>query len=109
MFVGVAGDSVLPAVPDDVEPGAGEDADRVGVVVPLGDGVPVNWCKSCGDSPESLRLSTMRRSGWEGIGIGRRNFSVELIVARLVSEESLTVRHCGHRCAGPFRSRNLIA
>ena len=34
----VAGDSVLPAVPDDVEPGAGEDSDRVGVFVPSGDG-----------------------------------------------------------------------
>ena len=30
---GFVGESVLPAVPDDVEPGAGEDADGVGVVV----------------------------------------------------------------------------
>ncbi len=30
---GVVGDLVLPAVPDDVEPGSGEDADGVGVVV----------------------------------------------------------------------------
>jgi hypothetical protein len=37
MFGGVVGGSVLPAVPDDVEPGAGEDADRVGVVVAAGD------------------------------------------------------------------------
>jgi hypothetical protein len=39
MFGGVVGGSVLPAVPDDVEPGAGEDADRVGVVVAAGDRV----------------------------------------------------------------------
>ena len=30
---GVVGGSVLPAVPDDVQPGAGEDAHGVGVVV----------------------------------------------------------------------------
>src|SRR5690554_201670 len=30
---GVVGEAVLPAVPDDVQPGAGEDADGVGVVV----------------------------------------------------------------------------
>src|SRR2546423_193510 len=30
---GVVGMAVLPAVPDDVEPSAGQDADRVGVVV----------------------------------------------------------------------------
>ena len=41
MFGGVVGDSVLPAVPDDVEPGAGEDADRMGVVVSSGDGTVV--------------------------------------------------------------------
>ena len=70
---------------------------------------PVDWRKSCGDSPEALRLSTMRRSGREGNGVARRNFLVELIVARLLSEELLTVRHCGHRCASPFRSRNLEA
>jgi hypothetical protein len=69
----------------------------------------VDWCKSCGDSPEALWLSAMRRSGREGNGIARRSCLVEFIVARLVSEESLTVRHCGHRCAGPFRSRNLEA
>ena len=33
VLVGVVGGVVLPAVPDDVEPGAGEDADGVGVVV----------------------------------------------------------------------------
>ena len=33
MFGGVVGDAVLPAAPDDVQPGAGEDADGVGVVV----------------------------------------------------------------------------
>ena len=35
---GVVGDAVVPAVPDDVCPGAGEDADGVGVVVAAGDG-----------------------------------------------------------------------
>jgi len=35
---GVVGDAVLPAVPDDEEPGAGEDADGVGVVVASGAG-----------------------------------------------------------------------
>src|SRR6266404_451875 len=37
----VVGDSFLPAVPDDVEPGAGEDADGVRVVVAAGDGLVV--------------------------------------------------------------------
>jgi hypothetical protein len=37
MFGGVVGGSVSTAVPDDVEPGAGEDADGVGVVVAAGD------------------------------------------------------------------------
>ena len=35
---GVVGGVVVPAVPDDVEPGAGEDADGVGVVVAAGAG-----------------------------------------------------------------------
>src|SRR5580704_5298846 len=37
----VVGGSVLPAVPDDVQPGAGEDADGVRVVVAAGDGLVV--------------------------------------------------------------------
>src|SRR5579875_3172711 len=37
----VVGRAVLPAVPDDEEPGAGEDADRVRVVVAAGDGAAV--------------------------------------------------------------------
>ena len=41
VLVGVVGGVVLPAVPDDVEPGAGEDADGVGVVVAAGDGAVV--------------------------------------------------------------------
>lgn len=41
MFGGVVGDAVLPAVPDGVEPGTGEDADRVGVIVSSGDGAVV--------------------------------------------------------------------
>ena len=41
MIGGGVGDSVLPAVPDDVEPGSGEDADRMGVVVSAGDGTVV--------------------------------------------------------------------
>ena len=36
--VGFVGGSVLPAVPDDVEPGAGQDADGVGVIVSSGSG-----------------------------------------------------------------------
>jgi hypothetical protein len=38
---GVVGDAVLPAVPDDVEPGAGQDAGGVGVVVSAGAGAVV--------------------------------------------------------------------
>lgn len=38
VLVGVVGQAVLPASPDDVEPGAGEDADGVGVVVAAGAG-----------------------------------------------------------------------
>src|ERR1700757_540848 len=41
MFGGVVGGVVLPAVPDDVEPGASQDADRVGVVVASGSGAVV--------------------------------------------------------------------
>ena len=37
----VVGYAVAPAVPDDVQPGAGEDADGVGVVFAAGDGVAV--------------------------------------------------------------------
>jgi hypothetical protein len=33
VFGGAVGDAVLPAAPDDVEPGAGQDADGVGMVV----------------------------------------------------------------------------
>src|SRR6478609_9113882 len=36
VFSGVVVDSVLPAFPDHVQPGSGEDADGVGVVVPAG-------------------------------------------------------------------------
>src|SRR3954452_10020764 len=38
---GVVGDVVLPAAPDDVCPGAGEDAHGVGVVAAAGDGFVV--------------------------------------------------------------------
>ena len=38
VFGGVVGNVVLPAAPADVEPGAGEDADGVGVVVAAGSG-----------------------------------------------------------------------
>jgi hypothetical protein len=38
---GVGGGLVLPAVPDDEQPGAGEDADGVGVVVAAGPGAVV--------------------------------------------------------------------
>lgn len=37
----VVGGAVLPAVPDGVEPGAGQDAHGVGVVVSSGDGAVV--------------------------------------------------------------------
>jgi hypothetical protein len=70
---------------------------------------PVDWRTSSGDSPEALRLSNMPWSGREGNGSGPRNFFVGLTVARLVSEELLTLRHCGRHCAGPFVSRNLEA
>jgi hypothetical protein len=69
----------------------------------------VDWCKSCGDLPEALRLPTMPWSGGEDNGIRRRNFFVELIVAGLVSEELLTARQRGRHCAGPFVSRSLEA
>jgi replicative DNA helicase len=52
VLVGVVGGVVLPAVPDDVEPGAGEDADGVGVVVP-----PRGWLGGC------RRRSRRRRRG----------------------------------------------
>src|SRR2546421_9919785 len=38
---GVIGGAGLPAVPDHEQPGAGEDANRVGVVVSAADGAPV--------------------------------------------------------------------
>src|ERR1022692_3450243 len=38
---GVVGGVVLPAAPDDVCPGAGDDADGVGVVAAAGDGLVV--------------------------------------------------------------------
>jgi hypothetical protein len=38
---GVVGHVVLPASPDDVRPGAGEDADGVGMVTAAGDGLVV--------------------------------------------------------------------
>src|SRR5271169_6776473 len=41
VFGGVVVDAVLPAVPDDGEPGAGKDADGVWVVVASGSGAPV--------------------------------------------------------------------
>ena len=41
MSGGVVGGAVLPAVPDDEQPGAGEDADGVGVVVAAGAGAVV--------------------------------------------------------------------
>jgi len=41
MFGGVVGGVVLPAVPDDVEPGAGQYAYGVGVVVSAGAGAVV--------------------------------------------------------------------
>src|SRR5215831_21050997 len=40
----VVGDSVVPAVPDHVEPRSGEDPDRVRVVFTAGDGVGVDPC-----------------------------------------------------------------
>ena len=41
MGFGAVGDAVLPAVPDDVEPGAGQDAHGVGMVVAAGSGAVV--------------------------------------------------------------------
>src|SRR4051794_31127726 len=39
---GVVGSTVGPAAPDHADPGAGEDADRVGVVLAAGDGSSVD-------------------------------------------------------------------
>jgi hypothetical protein len=41
VFGGVVGDAVLPAFPDDVEPGSGQDPHGVGVVVVAGAGALV--------------------------------------------------------------------
>jgi hypothetical protein len=38
VFAGVVGDAVLPASPDHVQPGAGEDTNGVGMVVAAGAG-----------------------------------------------------------------------
>lgn len=59
----VVGGAVLPAVPDGVEPGAGQDAHGVGVVVSSGDGAvvavggPRGWLGGC------HRRSRRRRRG----------------------------------------------
>ena len=39
---GIEGDAVLPASPDDTQPGSGEDADRVRVAAAALDGLPVD-------------------------------------------------------------------
>ena len=41
VFAGVVGDAVLPASPDHVQPGAGEDANGVGMIVAAGAGLSV--------------------------------------------------------------------
>jgi hypothetical protein len=43
----VLGDSVLPAAPDDVEPGAGQDAHGVGMVVSTGSRAVVQVGRPC--------------------------------------------------------------
>jgi hypothetical protein len=47
------------------------------------------------------------------IGVGeQRDWAAELLSGvdcRQAASELLTVRHCGHRCAGPFVARNLEA
>jgi Glycosyl transferase family group 2 len=59
----VVGGAVLPAVPDDVEPGAGHDADGVGVVLAAGGGVVVEAGGPGGWRGGSLRRSRRRRRG----------------------------------------------
>jgi hypothetical protein len=44
MLVGVVGEAVLPAAPDDADPGSGEDADGVGVAQLAGSGSGVDVC-----------------------------------------------------------------
>lgn len=70
---------------------------------------PVDACRSCSDSPEALRISSVPWPGREGNRHARQNFLVELIIARPISDQVISMRHCGHRCAGPFVSRNLEA
>jgi hypothetical protein len=48
MIGGVVGEFVLPVMPDDVEPGAGEDARGVGMVVSWGSGAVVQVGGPCG-------------------------------------------------------------
>ena len=47
MIGGVLGDPVLPEVPDGVEPGAGEDARGVGMVVSTGSRAVVQVGRQC--------------------------------------------------------------
>jgi hypothetical protein len=42
VLVGVVGDAVLPAAPDDADPGSSEDADGVGMLQVAGPGVGVD-------------------------------------------------------------------
>jgi hypothetical protein len=47
MIGGVLGDSVLPAAPDDLEPGAGQDAHGAGMVVSTGSHAVVQVGRPC--------------------------------------------------------------
>src|SRR5579875_3148320 len=73
----VVGRAVLPAVPDDEEPGAGEDADRVRVVVAAGDGAAVEVGGPAeADGTVLARLASARRdAGQAGQGLRGREAS----------------------------------
>jgi hypothetical protein len=72
VFGRVVGDAVLPAAPDDVDPGSGEDACGVGMVMASRDGLGVQvvgpelaWWESPAKSMTAPRscLSTAHRKG----------------------------------------------
>jgi len=87
--VGVVGSVVLPAVPDDVEPCAGEDAYGVGMVVSAGDGAVVEvGCPGVGAS---------RVAGEVGDGIA------QLFVASPAKPTVRTLPDCRVEGATPAR------
>jgi hypothetical protein len=65
----VVGGSVLSAVPDDVEPGAGEDARGVGVVLAAGDGVVA---KAGGSGADAAGVADLGQQPTGADGAGAR-------------------------------------